>query len=78
MKLFSPIITGSVYITGSLNVEVGGDVSDIFLIRNANGNVLSVSGSGVLVLATQSIDLNAPAPNGGVYFTSGSFFVGLD
>jgi hypothetical protein len=29
-------------------------------------------------VATQSVELTSSAPNGGIYFTSGSFFVGLD
>jgi len=65
------IITGS--ITAEVNIQ-----NDIFLIKNAGQTVLRVSQSGVVVLATQSIELNDPAPVGGMYFTSGSFFVGLE
>lgn len=58
---------------------ISGSTSNIFLIKNAIGtNVLTVSQSGVIVLSTQSAELTGPAPNGGMYFTSGSFFVGLD
>lgn len=64
-------------ITGSRSAEVNVG-NDIFLIKNANQTVLRISQSGVMVLATQSIELTDPAPNGGMYFTSGSFFVGLD
>ena len=50
-----------------------------FLIKNfAGNNIFAISQSGVVVLSTQSIQLSNPAPNGGMYFTSGSFFVGLD
>jgi hypothetical protein len=53
--------------------------ANIFLVKNQNNvNILTVSQSGVVVVATQSIELSSPAPNGGIYFTSNSLFVGLD
>lgn len=68
--------SGSAVITGSL--EIKSDADNIFIIKNFNNqNILTVSQSGVVVLATQSVELSGPAPNGGIYFTSGSFFVGL-
>jgi hypothetical protein len=83
MRLFAPIITGSLNLTGSLAVtgSVGITSADnnIFIIKNIVGNpILTVSQSGIVVLATQSIEITTPAPNGGMYFTSGSFFIGLD
>ena len=58
---------------------ISSTADDIFLIKNLNNTpILTVSQSGVLVLSTQSTELTNPAPNGGVYFTSSSFFVGLD
>lgn len=69
--------SGSAVITGSL--EIKSDVNNIFLIKNfSNQPILTISQSGVVVIATQSIELTGTAPNGGMYFTSGSFFVGLD
>ena len=69
--------SGSAVITGSL--EIKSDVNDIFLIKNFNNQpLLTVSQSGVIVVATQSIDPTGTAPNGAIYFTSASFFVGLD
>jgi hypothetical protein len=69
--------SGSAVITGSL--EIKSDVNNIFLIKNFNNQpVLTVSQSGVVIVATQSVELTSTAPNGGIYFTSGSFFVGLD
>lgn len=69
--------SGSAVITGSL--EIKSDVYNIFLIKNFNNqSILTVSQSGVIVIATQSVNLTGSAPNGGIYFTSGSFFVGLD
>ena len=53
--------------------------ANIFLVQNQNStNILTVSQSGVIVIATQSVELSNPAPNGGIYFTSNSFFIGLD
>ena len=60
-------------------VTVSGSAQTLFLVKNAsNNNILSVSQSGVVIVATQSVELTGTAPNGGIYFTSGSFFVGLD
>jgi len=65
------IATGSI----SASVNVG---PTIFLITNNNVPVLTVSQSGIVILATQSINPTGIAPNGGIYFTSSSLFVGLD
>lgn len=68
--------SGSAIITGSL--EIKSDINDIFIIKNfAGNNILTVSQSGVVILATQSAELTGPAPAGAIYFTSSSFFVGL-
>ena len=69
--------SGSAIITGSL--EIKSDRNDIFIIKNfAEQPILTVSQSGVVVLATQSIELAEPAPVGAIYFTSASMFVGLE
>ena len=69
--------SGSAVITGSLQIK--SDINDIFIIKNfAGNNILTVSQSGVVVLATQSVELTSPAPVGGIYFTSSSLFIGLD
>jgi hypothetical protein len=65
------ITTGSI----SASVDVG---PNIFIITNNNQPVLTVSQSGVVIFSTQSQELTGPAPNGGIYFTSASFFIGLD
>jgi len=65
------ISTGSI----SASVDVG---PNIFIITNNNQPVLTISQSGTIILTTQSQELTGPAPNGGIYFTSASFFVGLD
>jgi lysophospholipid acyltransferase (LPLAT)-like uncharacterized protein len=83
MRLFSPTITGSLNITGSTvltgSLFVKSTSNDIFIIKNGNNTpVLTVSQSGIVVLSTQSINPIGIAPNGGIYFTSSSLFVGLD
>jgi hypothetical protein len=65
------ISTGSI----SASVDIG---STIFLIKSASTDILSINNTGVITLVTQSSPLTTPAPNGGIYFTSNSFFVGLD
>ena len=65
------ISTGSI----SASVDVG---QNIFLITKNNIPVLTISQSGVVIFSTQSQELVGPAPNGAIYFTSSSFFVGLD
>jgi hypothetical protein len=62
----------------SASLSIQSDVDNLFLVKNAAGaNLFKVSQSGVIVIATQSQQLTGPAPNGGMYFTSDSFFVGL-
>jgi len=69
--------SGSAIITGSL--EIKSDINDIFLIKNFNNQpILTVSQSGVIVVVTQSQDPTGTALNGAIYFTSASFFIGLD
>jgi hypothetical protein len=71
LDLFSITSTGTTTISGS--------ASNLFLIKGSlNQTLLTVSQSGVVVFATQSAELTGTAPNGGIYFTSGNFFVGLD
>ncbi len=65
-------------ISGSITAQVDNSGNNIFLIKNSGSNILTVSQSGVVVFATQSAELTNPAPNGGIYFTSNSFFVGLE
>lgn len=58
---------------------ISGSATDLFLIKNINNqNILRVSQSGVVVFTTQSNSLVGVVPNGGIYFTSTSFYVGLD
>jgi hypothetical protein len=60
-------------------VTISGSASNLLSVKNANNiNVLAVSQSGVIVLATSSVVLSGTAPNGGIYFTSSSLFIGLD
>lgn len=64
-------------ITGSVFAQVN-TTNNLFLIRSGSRDLLTITQSGVLVLSTQSAELTDPAPAGGMYFTSGSFFVGLE
>jgi hypothetical protein len=60
-------------------VTIQTNAYDAFLIKNLYGNdILKVNNGGILVLATQSVELTDPAPAGALYFTSSSFFIGLD
>jgi hypothetical protein len=63
--------------TGAITASVQQSES-IFLITSASLDLFKIQNSGVVVLATQSAELTGSAPNGGIYFTSSSFFVGLD
>ena len=50
----------------------------LFLVRDLNNvEMLKVDNNKVITLATQSTELTSPAPNGGIYFTSSSFFIGI-
>ncbi len=83
-------ITGDIFIikSGSYNpftvsstglTTISGSAANLFLINNAsNQAVLTVSQSGVLTLATSSVELTGTAPNGAIHFTSNSLFIGLD
>ena len=60
-------------------VTITNDAPTMFLIRDTSfAPILAVSGSGVVIFATQSQELANPAPIGAIYFTSSSLFVGLD
>ena len=83
-------VTGDIFIikSGSYNpftvsstglTTISGSAANLFLIKNAsNEPILTVSQSGVVILATSSVSLTGTAPNGGIYFTANSLFVGLD
>jgi hypothetical protein len=60
-------------------ITITNNAPTMFLIQNTSfAPILAVSQSGVVIFSTQSIELSTPAPNGGIYFTSASFYVGLD
>jgi hypothetical protein len=65
------ILTGSVF--AKVNTS-----NNIFLIKSASIDMLTITQSGVLILSTQSAQLSGSAPTGGIYFTSSSFYVGLE
>lgn len=49
-----------------------------FLLTSASIQLFQITDTGVAIFATQSAELTGPAPVGGMYFTSSSFFVGLE
>jgi hypothetical protein len=60
-------------------ITITNNAPTMFLIQNTSfAPILAVSQSGVVILATSSIELTGTAPNGGIYFTSSSLFIGLD
>ncbi len=60
-------------------VQVSSSAQNPLQILNTNNNnLLQVSQSGIIILATSSIALTGTAPYGSIYFTSNSFFVGLE
>lgn len=61
------------------STTISSSAQNIFLLKGiGDTNILRVSQSGVVVFATQSTIITDPAPVGGIYFTSSSFFVGLE
>jgi hypothetical protein len=60
-------------------VTISGSAATLLSVKNTNNtSILAVSQSGVIVLATSSVELSSSAPNGGIYFTSSSLFIGVD
>lgn len=53
--------------------------NDLFLIKNSSGQTTFIVSQSIVYYATQSAPLsNATALAGGIYFTSSSFYVGLE
>lgn len=66
-------------ITSTGQTTISGSAADLFIVKGAYNNpIFTVSQSGVVIFATQSVELTTDAPYGGMYFTAASFFVGLD
>ena len=69
--------TSSILVSSSLQVQ--SNSNNLFIVKGSLGNaIFSVTQSGYVVIGTQSAELANPAPYGGMYFTSNSFFVGLE
>ena len=69
--------------TTSLNVSNGVQVTSSAAVplqinNAASQSLLQVSQSGVITLATQSVALTGSTIAGSIYFTSSSFYVGLE
>ena len=73
----SDIISNQI-VQGTITASVQTGSISAFLITSASTQLLEVQSSGIVVFATQSAELSGSAPNGGMYFTSSSFFIGLD
>lgn len=81
----STLITGSLTTSGSTFLQgtlfvTGSNESTLFLIKNYQDEpIFEVKQTGVVSFATQSSELSdASASAGSIYFTSSSFFVGLE
>ena len=72
-----PTSAGSYIASGFITASVQPGTAS-FLLTSASLKLFEVTETGVVILATQSAELSGSAPNGGMYFTSASFFVGLD
>jgi len=60
-------------------IIITGSSANLFLIKNSqNEPILNVQQDGIVVFQTQSVNLNNPAPAGGIYFTSNSMFIGIE
>lgn len=60
-------------------IQITSSATIPFQINNeASQSILQVSQSGLITFATFSVDATGVAPNGGVYFTSASMYIGLD
>jgi hypothetical protein len=61
------------------STTISSSAQNILTIKGSgNEEKLIVSQSGILILATHSLDPTGIAPNGAILFTSASLFVGLD
>ena len=81
----STLITGSLTASGSTFLQgtlfiTGSNESTLLLVKNYQDEpVFEVKQTGVVSFATQSSELSdASASAGSIYFTSSSFFVGLE
>ena len=66
-------------IDNSGSTTIQNNAPTLFLVRDLNNvEMLKVDNNKVITLATHSTELTSSAPNGGIYFTSSSLFIGLD
>ena len=79
-------ISGNIFLIKSSSVNFLTIISntttlqnDLFLIKNSSGQTTFTVSQSIVYYATQSAPLsNATALAGGIYFTSSSFYVGLE
>lgn len=66
-------------VTNTGTTTISGSADNLFFVKGiANKTILTVSQSGIVIFATQSVTPTGTAPNGGLTFTATDFFVGLD
>lgn len=71
-------ITGSLGVTGSVEfkTEVGG--TDFFIIKSGSVDNLKVNGEGIVQFFAYADNYTPTPVLGGIYFTTSSFYVGLE
>jgi hypothetical protein len=62
----------------SITSNVTTITNNIFLIKNNNNQITFKVSESIAYFATQSVELTDPTVAGGMYFTSSSFYVGLE
>lgn len=77
-NLFRVDNTGSLETSGSLTLETTGSFPYFFLIKNQAETIFKVNSEGVTQTKVFETGSTPTAQYGGTYFTSQSFFVGLD
>ena len=76
VKAYADNVSLSQIVSGSITASVSPNSG--FEITSLETQILNVEPSGIVILATQSMELTGSAPVGAIYFTSGSMFIGLE
>lgn len=65
-------------VSGSTRVQINNSGSVVTITNQAQQNLLSIKDSGIVTFLTQSFDPTGSANYGDVYFTTNSFYIGLE